>query len=73
MLVYTMEERIDMIFVLRECLDNCLLASQVYATKFPNRTYSNKFDFKRLLSKLRQSGSVQYEKPTKHKRAKGKH
>jgi len=67
MLVYTIEERIDMIFLLGECLENCVLASRVYATKFPNRRHPNKFAFIRLLSKFRQSGSVQYEKPTKHK------
>jgi len=49
MLVYTMEERTDMIFVLGECLESYLLALRVYPTKFPNRRHRNKFTFKRLL------------------------
>lgn len=67
MLVYTKEERIDMIFILGECLQNCFLASRIYAERFPNRNHPNRAAFERLLTLFRRTGSVQYKNPTKKK------
>lgn len=67
MRVYPKEERIDMIFILGECLQNCLLASRVYAQRFPNRNHPNKVVFERLLALFRQNGTVQYQKLVKIK------
>lgn len=54
MKVYSKEERIDMIFILGECLQNCLLASRVYAQRFPNRNHPKKDVFERLLAQFSQ-------------------
>lgn len=67
MIIYPKEERIDMIFILGECLQNSLLASRVYAQRFPNRNHPSKVVFERLLTQFRQTGSVQYKKPTTRK------
>lgn len=67
MKVYTKEERIDMIFILGECLQNSLLASRVYAERFPNRNHPNRAAFERLLVQFKETGSVQYKTVPKRK------
>ncbi|ERL94999.1 hypothetical protein D910_12271 [Dendroctonus ponderosae] len=59
---YPREERIDMIFTLREYHKNCLLAFRVYAQKFPERNHPKPTVFKRLLHQFQESGSVNYKK-----------
>ncbi|ERL87439.1 hypothetical protein D910_04831 [Dendroctonus ponderosae] len=56
------EERIDMIFTLRESHKNCLLASRVYVQKFPERNDPKPTVFKRLLHQFEETGSVNYKK-----------
>lgn len=63
MKTYPKEERIDMIFILGECYKNCLLASRVYAQRFPERNHPKKDVFQRLLNQFQESGSVCYKKP----------
>lgn len=63
MKIYTKEERINMIFILGECRQNCLLASRVYAHRFPVRNHPKPAVFERLLNQFRESGSVSYKKP----------
>lgn len=58
MKVYPRAERIDMIFILGECLQNCLLASRVYAERFPDRNHPNKAAFERLLIQFKETGSL---------------
>lgn len=67
MRVYPKEERIDMIFVIGECLQNCLLASRVYAERYPNRNHPNKAVFERLFAQFKRTGSVVNEKPRREK------
>lgn len=62
MRVYPREERIDMIFILGECLQNSLLASRIYAERFPDRNHPNKAAFERLLIQFKETGSVEYRK-----------
>ncbi|ERL95875.1 hypothetical protein D910_00510, partial [Dendroctonus ponderosae] len=64
---YPREERIDMIFTLGECHKNCLLASRVYAQKFPEINDPKPTVFKRLLHQFEESGSVNYKKPISRK------
>ncbi|KAL1488669.1 hypothetical protein ABEB36_014469 [Hypothenemus hampei] len=71
MKTYSKEHRIDMIFILGECDQNCLLASQVYAQKFPERSHPNKAVFERLLRQFKDTGSVNYKKPLKQKSVTG--
>ncbi|ERL96020.1 hypothetical protein D910_00812 [Dendroctonus ponderosae] len=61
------EERIDMIFTLGESHKNCLLASRVYAQKFPERNHPKPTVFKRLLHQFEESGRVNYKKPITRK------
>ncbi|ERL95994.1 hypothetical protein D910_00761 [Dendroctonus ponderosae] len=67
MKIYPREERIDMIFTLGECHKNCLLASRVYAQKFPERNHPNPTVFKRFLHQFEETGSVNYKKPITRK------
>ncbi|ERL88085.1 hypothetical protein D910_05474 [Dendroctonus ponderosae] len=64
---YPREERIDMIFTLGECHKNCILASRVYAQKFPERNHPKPTVFKRLLHQFEETGSVNYKKPITRK------
>lgn len=67
MKVYPREERIDMVFILGECLQNSLLACRVYAERFPNRNHPNKAAFERLLAQFKETGSVEYKTDPKRK------
>lgn len=67
MKTYPIQERIDMILAIGECLENCLLASRVYAQKYPDRNHPNKLVFKRLLHEFRRTGSVAYENANRPK------
>ncbi|ERL95784.1 hypothetical protein D910_00298 [Dendroctonus ponderosae] len=64
---YPIEERIDMIFTLGECHKNSLLASRVYAQKFPERNDPKPTVFKRFLHQFEETGSVNYKKPITRK------
>ncbi|KAL1489649.1 hypothetical protein ABEB36_013593 [Hypothenemus hampei] len=68
---YPKEERIDMIFVLGKCQQNSLLASRVYAQKFPERQHPNKFVFERLLIQFRETGNVEYKKQLRRSQVTG--
>lgn len=59
---YPLEDRVNMILVLGECLENCLLASRVYAERFPLKEHPRKEVFERLLARFRETGSVAYKK-----------
>lgn len=62
MKTYSLQERIDMILVIGECLENCFLASRVYAQKYPNRNHPNKRVLQKLLDRFRATGDVAYRK-----------
>lgn len=59
---YTVEDRVNMIFILGECFQNCLLASRVYAERYPLKDHPRKEVFERLLARFRETGSVGYKK-----------
>ncbi|ERL96108.1 hypothetical protein D910_01051, partial [Dendroctonus ponderosae] len=67
MKTYPREERIDMIFTLGECHKNGLLASRVYAQKFPERNHAKPTAFNRFLLQFEETGSVNYKKPITRK------
>lgn len=58
---YLQEEKVDMILVIGECEENCLLASRVYAQKYPNRRHPTKRSLEYLLQVFRRTGSVSYK------------
>lgn len=58
-----------MIFVLGNCDKNCLLASRVYATQFPERRHPDPICFARLLERFIETGSVDYKKEERTKPA----
>lgn len=59
---YNLQERIDMIMIIGQCEENCLLASRVYTQKFPERKHPDRRVFERLLRDFRGTGSVAYAK-----------
>lgn len=61
-MIYSVQERSDMILVIGECFENCLLAERVYAQKYPNRRHPDKRAFKKLLETFRATGGVNYPK-----------
>lgn len=61
---FSLQQRIDMVLVIGECYENCLLAAKVYAQKYPDREHPRKEVFERLLNRFRATGNVAYEKVT---------
>lgn len=59
---YTIQESIDMIYILGECLKNCLLASRVYKERFPDRRHPDARSFQKLMDRFDRTGTVKYEK-----------
>lgn len=64
---YSVQERVDMVLTIGECNENCLLASRVYAQKYPDREHPDKRVFQKLLERFRATGSVAYTKQNKTK------
>lgn len=64
---YSLQERVDMVFVLGECEQNDFLASRVYAQKYPDRRHPDKRMFRRLLEKQQTTGNVAYAKAIRKK------
>lgn len=56
----TQQEMTDMVFVLGECQKNPLLASRVYAQRFPDRRHPQEISFRRLLQRFIESGQIKY-------------
>lgn len=54
----TQEERIDMVFILGECGRNPLLASRVYAERYPDRTHPRRESFQLVLDRFSNSGNI---------------
>lgn len=67
MTTYSHCEKIDMILVIGECNENCLLASRVYAQKYPNRRHPNRRSLENLLQVFRRTGSVCCQKPERQR------
>ncbi|KAL3283544.1 hypothetical protein HHI36_006683 [Cryptolaemus montrouzieri] len=61
---FSKEEMVDMISILGECDRNSLLASRVYAERFPNARC-----FKKLLIRFIETGNITYKKHDKPKTA----
>lgn len=64
---YCQEDLISMIYVIGECYGNCLLASRIYAQKFPNRRHPDNRMLQILKERFDRTGSVGYEKRTRTK------
>ncbi|KAI4464448.1 homeobox protein aristaless [Holotrichia oblita] len=60
------QEMVNMIFILEECTRNCLLASRVYAERFPNLERRPEA-FERLLEKFIETDGVTYKKGETYK------
>lgn len=58
----TQEELVDMIFVLGECERNPLLASRIYAQRYPERRHPQNASFRTVLERFVTTGSVQKKK-----------
>lgn len=64
---YTDDERRDMLFVIGESFQNSLLASRVYAQKYPERRLPDKRAFERLKQNFLENGDISYKKANKKK------
>lgn len=64
---FSKAEMCNMIYVLGECERNCLLASRVYAAKFPNSRHPNRRSFQSLRARFEEEGSIKYKKSTQRK------
>lgn len=63
----TREELVDMVFVLGECNRNPLLASRVYAQRYPARRHPRRERFQDLLQRFVNTGNVQFNKRNRTK------
>lgn len=63
----TQEEMVDMVFILGECYKNCLLASRVYADRYPGRAHPNPRAFQKVLKRFTDTGTVQRAKRVRTK------
>lgn len=59
---FTKDDLIDTSFILRKYDPNPLLASTMYAERFPNKRYSQKNYFQRLLDRFKSTEHVYYHK-----------
>ncbi|KAL3276301.1 hypothetical protein HHI36_024199 [Cryptolaemus montrouzieri] len=55
---FSKEEMVDMTFILGECDRNSLLASRVYAQRFPDERQSDARCFEKLLIKFIETGNI---------------
>lgn len=62
---YNTSELVDMIYILGECLKNALLASRVYAQRYPNRRHPEARVFEQVMNRFQRTGNVRYEKETR--------
>lgn len=58
---FSTEELVDMTFIIGESQRNCLLASRLYAERYPNRRHPQVCSFSRLLERFVASGNVKYK------------
>lgn len=61
------EELVDMVFVLGYCERNTLLASRIYAARYPNRRHPDRAAFISLLERFTNTGTVSYKKRNRAK------
>lgn len=59
---FPVEELTDLIWVLGECMKNCLLAQRIYQERYPARRQPEKITLERLVDRFNRTGSVAYEK-----------
>lgn len=59
---YSVQENIDMIWILGECQKNAFLASRVYRQRYPERRHPQKDTFENLKNRFDRTGTVKYEK-----------
>lgn len=63
-------EAFDMLAIYFECLQNAIIASRVYAAKYPGRRHYDKRVFTRIARRLRESGSI--HRPLYRRRRRGR-
>lgn len=56
MSLFTANEKVDMIFIYRECNNNCRKSLELYKEKFPTRNQPSRMIFSRLVDSLRKTG-----------------
>lgn len=59
---YTEEELVNMVYAIGESNRNCLLASRIYAAKYPEQRHPDERVFKKLRDRFERNKSVKYEK-----------
>lgn len=64
---YSTAELVDMIYAIGESGGNCLLASRLYAQKFPGRRQPEDRSLQKLKDRFERTGNVAYEKTPREK------
>lgn len=68
---YSQEELLNMSYMLGECDRNCLLASRVYAQRYPALRHPDERAFRKLKTRFEANLSLVYEKSERRKTATG--
>lgn len=63
----TKNEMVDMVYTLGESDKNVLLASRIYAQRYPDRRHPRSKDFRKLQLRFEETGDVKFAKPRRRK------
>jgi len=66
--LFTSEEKVDMIFVYRECNNNSRKSLELYRERFPTRNQPSRMIFSRLVNGLKKTGHFPDRKHQSHMR-----
>jgi len=66
--LFTFEEKVDMIFVYRECINNNRTSLELYRERFPTRNQPSRMIFSRLVNCLKKTGHFPDGKHQSHMR-----
>jgi hypothetical protein len=57
-MVYSNEEKVEMLLIYGECGENLVRTLQLYAARYPEKTQPSRHMFARLIKNLRETGSI---------------
>jgi hypothetical protein len=57
-MVYSNEEKVEMLLIYEECGKNSVRALQLYAARYPEKTEPSRHTFARLIKNLCETGSI---------------
>jgi hypothetical protein len=66
-MVYSNEEKVEMLLIYGECGKNSVRALQLYVARYPEKTQPSRHIFARLIKNLCETGSINQRKPNRRK------